>query len=191
MGGRCMKIGYAMGHKTLTKKHKEELTKDGCELVFIDKPGGKIQWEKMKMKIKKGDTLILSGLSFMKPEQLKKELQDLLDKDIRVEVLNFPAFNKNEDNINLIFDVISFVEKEKMNRIIETKGVPAKKQKKLAEKARRGRKTLYTKDNESLEVAIDLYYKNTPISKISRITNISRPTLYAKFYELGVMERKV
>lgn len=102
------------------------------ENIFIDKASGKDfnrpQYQALKGKLREGDTLIIKELDRLgrNKEEIKKELDDLKNKKVRVKILNIPTtlvdFPEGNEWVqdminNILIEVLGAIAEEERNKI--------------------------------------------------------------------------
>lgn len=200
-----MLIGYA---RISTKDQNESrqieaLKKAGCEKIFLDKESGKnfdrTEYQKMKSMLRFKDTIVVEDLSRF--GRNKKEIMDewsyFQENEIDIYIVNMPILDtrkfKDMPSIanlisEIVLTVLSWTVQEERERILEhqRQGIEIAKRNGVY----KGRKPKYTKENPSLQHALELYSTTKmPMKKISEITKISRNTLYKKIKEYNIEKR--
>lgn len=106
------------------------------ENIFIDKESGKNfereQYQKLKDKLRSGDTLIIKELDRLgrNKDMIKEELESFKNNNIRVKILNIPTtlmdFDSFDDNMakamleminNILIEVLGTIAEEERNKI--------------------------------------------------------------------------
>lgn len=175
---------------------KDYEVKNGIKFnkIFEDKKSGKnfdrTDYQLMKEVIKKGDTLVVKELDRLgrNYEEIKKELQELKDKGVKVAILDLPMLQGINDELlyavlqDMIIGIMGYVaqkEREKIQTRVK-EGLERAK----AEGKELGRPKM------KLPASFDKYYRQWKDNKINqdefaKLLEVSRMTVYRyiKFYE--------
>lgn len=191
-------IGYA---RVSTKEQNldrqiEELNEYGVSKIFIDQASGKNLERDGLTELRKyvrdeNDTVVVSSL-----DRLGRNYNDVIDlftemnhKGVNIVVLDMPILNQDlgSDELTkmfqtIIISVLSYVADSERKKMLERqrKGIEIAK----AKGKYTGRPTKYhanarnRADRIVYEKVVELLEKNTPIARISKETDLSRPTIY-------------
>lgn len=191
------KIGYA---RVSTLQQNEErqikMLKDyGCDKIFIDKQSGKdfkrTEYQKMKKYVRENDIVVFAELDRLgrNKEEINKEWEYFIDKDIDIIVLDMPILNttKYQDDLgklllNLAKEIISYNAEQERIRILERQrqGIEiAKREGKYKRRSKSYSATSKNKEKRRIYFLI-LEYLNQkkPIKQISEELGVSRDTVY-------------
>lgn len=151
----------------------------GCEYIYTDVFTGTQQdrpeFEKLRNKIRKGDTLIVTRLDRLgrSVSQASAVITEMLDEGIVINVLNLGVLSNDSVNTLLRNVLLAFAQFERdliVSRTQEGKAVA----KAINPEFREGRPPKY--DQEQLDHAMELL-NNYSYSQVVKLTGISRSTL--------------
>ena len=168
--------------KAVLKAGAEEIFKDVFTGSKIDRP----ELKKLIQKLQKGDTLICTKLDRLARStgQASSLITELLDRGIRIEILNLGTLENSSMNALLRNILLAFSEFERemiRERTQEGKAIARQKP-----GYREGRPKKYRR--EQIEHALGLL-DNYSYNQVEKITGISKSTLYrAKKAKLSSME---
>lgn len=175
----------------------EQLKKEGAETIFADTFTGttttRPEFDKLIATIKPGDTLIVTKLDRIARTALQgsKIVQDLLNKNISVNVLNMGKMDNTPTGKLICQIMFAFAEFER-NMIVE-RTQEGKAIAKCDPNFREGRPKKYGK--ERIEYALNLLNQGNSYKKVERITSISVSTLQRarkkqrqKYYDTDLKE---
>lgn len=187
IGGKKMtKIGYARISSSDQNLSRQLDQLQNCEKIFQEAISG-VSKERPQLKamldyIREGDIVVVTELERL--GRNNKELTEIMaviqTKGATLEVLNLPTLRGIEDDNlrrllnNLILELYKYQAQAERERIKERQkqGIAiAKFQGKY-----RGRKTLYTADDERLQHAFELYRKGYTDKDVAKLTGINERT---------------
>lgn len=158
---------------------EKELKAAGCESIYTDVFTGirqdRPEFDKLKAKIRKGDTLIVTKLDRLgrSVSQASEVISELLNDDVTINVLNLGILSNDSVNTLMRNVLLSFAQFERdmiVQRTQEGKAVAKAKNPDFKE----GRPPKY--DTEQLNNAMNLL-QNHSYSQVVKLTGISRSTL--------------
>ncbi|EFM82922.1 resolvase, N-terminal domain protein [Enterococcus faecalis TX4248] len=197
MRGKMARIGYIrVSSKDQNEaRQRERYEKENIDKIFMDKISGKDtnrpEFKKMLEYAREGDTIVLTELARLgrNNKELTESLNYLNNKDVSVDILNLPSFNDVQDEnlrrllTNLILEIYKYQAENERKEILERQrqGVEIAKKKGVY----KGRQSEYTADSKNPQKrltyfkVVEMLKKGKPITKISKETGVSRPTIYS------------
>ena len=196
-GGKKMsKIGYArissadqnLSRQLEQLKHVDKLFQEAISGASKDRP----QLQAMLEYIREGDIVVVTELERLgrNNKELTEVMNEIQTKGATLEVLNLPTLRGIEDDNlrrllnNLILELYKYQAQAERERIKERQKqgiILAKAQGKY-----KGRKALYTTDDERLQHAFELYQKGYTDKDVARLTGINERTFrrYREKYKI-------
>lgn len=193
-----MKYGYARVSTYSQAKdgnslegQKELLEKEGCEIIYYDTFTGtkndRPEFNKLMDNLKKGDTLVVTKLDRFSRSASDgiKLVDELLNKDVRVHILNMGLID-NTPTGRLIKNIfLSFAEFERDMIVERTQAGKAIARTKDGFKE--GRPPKFTE--AQLKYAAELKLNGKSYKDIEKEFKISKPTLYRYMVKNNLLEK--
>lgn len=180
------KIGYARISSADQNISRQLEQLENCEKIFQEAASGaskeRSQLQALLEYIREGDIVVVSELERLgrNNKELTEVMNDIQAKGATLEVLNLPTLRGIEDeNLrrllnSLILEIYKYQAQAERERIKDRQrqGIAiAKTQGKY-----KGRKALYTENDERLQHAFDLYRKGYTDKDVARLTRIPERT---------------
>lgn len=180
------KIGYARISSADQNISRQLEQLENCEKIFQEAASGaskeRSQLQALLEYIREGDIVVVSELERLgrNNKELTEVMNDIQAKGATLEVLNLPTLRGIEDeNLrrllnSLILEIYKYQAQAERERIKDRQrqGIAiAKTQGKY-----KGRKALYTENDERLQHAFDLYRKGYTDKDVARLTGIPERT---------------
>ena len=180
------KIAYARVSSTDQNLDRQLEQLKGCEKIFQEAASGaskeRPQLQALLEYIREGDIVVVSELERLgrNNQELTEVINDIQAKGATLEVLNLPTLRGIEDDNlrrllnNLILELYKYQAQAERERIKERQrqGIEIAK----AEGKYKGRKALYTENDERLQHAFSLYNQGYTDKDVARLTGISERT---------------
>lgn len=190
------KIGYARISSADQNISRQLEQLENCEKIFQEAASGaskeRSQLQALLEYIREGDIVVVSELERLgrNNKELTEVMNDIQTKGATLEVLNLPTLRGIEDeNLrrllnSLILEIYKYQAQAERERIKDRQrqGIAiAKTQGKY-----KGRKALYTVDDERLQHAFDLYLQGYTDRDVSKLTGIPERTFrrYREKYQI-------
>lgn len=195
-----MKIGYARVSSKDQNIDRQLVALEGVSKVFSDKLSGRDterpQLQAMLEYLREGDVVVVTELDRLsrKNKDLTEIMNQIQQKGATLDILNLPTMSGIEDEnlrrlINhLIIELYKYQAESDRERIKERQqqGIALAK-----EKGRyTGRKALFEKDSERLQLAFDYYMNGATDKKVAELTGISRETFRRYRIKYGIQRKK-
>ena len=180
------KIAYARVSSTDQNLDRQLEQLKGCEKIFQEAASGaskeRPQLQALLEYIREGDIVVVSELERLgrNNQELTEVINDIQAKGATLEVLNLPTLRGIEDDNlrrllnNLILELYNYQAQAERERIKERQrqGIEIAK----AEGKYKGRKALYTENDERLQHAFSLYNQGYTDKDVARLTGIPERT---------------
>ena len=149
----------------------EKIYKDTFSGTKMDRP----EFEKLRMKLRKGDTLIVTKLDRLarSVSQASGLITELIDQGVIIHVLNLGILSNDSMNTLMRIILLAFAQFER-DMIVQRTQVGKAVARATDPNFREGRPRKW--DNEQLEHAMDLL-KDHSYSQVVKLTGISKSTL--------------
>ncbi len=157
----------------------EELKKAGAEEIYADVFTGttmsRPEFEKMRLKMRKGDTLVVTKLDRLgrSVSQASALITELIDEGVTINVLNLGALSNDSVNVLMRNILLAFAQYER-DMIVERTQEGRAIARETKPGYREGRPPKY--DQEQLDNALALL-ETKSYSKVTKLTGISKSTL--------------
>ncbi|EOH86296.1 recombinase family protein [Enterococcus pallens] len=188
------RIGYARVSSKDQNLDRQLEALSHCSKIFKDKLSGKDTnrqgLQDMMEFIREGDIVVITELKRLgrNNKELTEVMNTIQTKGATIEVLNLPTLNGiANENLrrllnNMIIELYKYQAQEEREYILQTQAQGIKIAK--ANGKYKGRKRLYSENDERLQHAFDLYRSGKNDSDVSRMTGINRETFrrYRKKY---------
>ena len=190
------KIGYARISSADQNLSRQLEQLQDCEKIFREAASGaskeRPQLQALLEYIREGDIVVVSELERLgrNNKELTEVMNDIQAKGATLEVLNLPTLRGIEDDNlrrllnSLILEIYKYQAQAERERIKERQrqGIDIAK----AQGKYRGRKSLYTEDDERLQHAFDLYLQGYTDRDVSKLTGIPERTFrrYREKYQI-------